>query len=186
MADSYKDTEEYGTTGPEPASLLFDEGEASPYKVEENKTVHAEIVRLHFMGYKPQDIAATLKLHQNSVKSVLASQESKVRLLELGSMNDCVAVDIREEINLAAAEAIKCLRETINGTMQGVSPKLKAEVSMDILDRAGHSKVSKIEGKYTHGMIGELDLAEVKLRANRISKEMGTLVMEDAIPVEVS
>lgn len=129
---------------------------------------HREIIRLKHKGLDTTDIAAILNLSDRSVKYCLATDMAKKELEDLAILSDSEAIDVNREIQVAAQEAVLYAKEVVNGTVEGISPTIRLKASQDMLDRAGHGKITKVQGRVDHGYAGEIGIKLILERAQEI------------------
>ncbi len=112
---------------------------------------HHEIIRMKVKGSKNADIARALSITEVSVFQILRSTLAKQRIAELEMSADIEAIDIKEEIDKACAEAVLFRRDTMNDPLAKM--ELREKISADFLDRGGFAKVTKIESN-NRGYLG--------------------------------
>lgn len=138
------------------------------YQISKMWDVHHEIVRLASCGAKQVDIAAILNVTPEMVSYTLNSSIVKRQLELLRSARDVESMDVAKRIQEIALVAVEKMAELVE---QEDNKAVQLSASRDILDRAGHGAVKKmqVDGRMMH--FTPEDLAEIKARAKELARE---------------
>lgn len=134
-----------------------------------------EIVRLSFLGMANAEIARELGMSICTVAQTLSSELGKDLLAHLEERADENAVNVRRVIDHTAPLAANLLRRVIEGdeALPNVSTALRVSTAKDMLDRAGHGKVTKVLSVNANISLG---IEEIKARAKEIGLERGVVL----------
>jgi len=134
--------------------------------LKELREEHQEILRRLTIGQAPSDIARELGVTIPHISLVRNSTPGVVKLAELRSQADAETVSVSARIQSLGEAAVSTLEELLLD--ESSSRTLKAKIAMDLLDRAGHGGVQKIQKVET--ILGPEDLERLKenARAARI------------------
>ena len=146
---------------------------------------HHEMARLIFLGYGNKEIAAALNVTPQNVSDCRNSpiMQQKVELLRTN--RDEAAIDVSAALKEDAPENLRLLQQIRDDAE--TTAKLKVHIARDLLDRAGHGKVTKVEGTHVHGHIlrDTSQIEEIKRRAKEArSNKAETAEVTDAEIVE--
>lgn len=141
------------------------------FEIKEMWERHHQICRLAVMGLKGKQIAETLGLSEQTVSNTLNSQIVKRHLHILRDAADLAAVDVAAEIKALAPLAARRLREIMEN--DATETKLQASVSQDMLDRAGHGAIKKVQSENLHAHLTLDEIEEIKRRARQLAQENG-------------
>ena len=140
---------------------------------------HAEITRRILLGQKNTVIAEALGCSTQMVSNVRNSPVIQDRLSLMRGARDASAIDIARDIQEFAPEALRLLKEIVLGKGPGenASAALRAKVSSDFLDRAGHGAVRKEQ--HLHAHLTSEEIEGIKQRALELKREKeGSEVVE--------
>jgi predicted transcriptional regulator len=155
---------------------LPDAPQSAGFELQQLREQHNEILRLKVMGMTQKDIAAQLGVTPMMVNYTLNSELGREKMAHLQDAADLEAIDVSEEIQVAAQKAVKLQHEIISGKHPLATLKLRSDAAKDMLDRAGHSKITKIEGRFSHGYLGEIGVKMIKERAREIGLATGDII----------
>ena len=134
------------------------------YEVKSLWDRHHEILRLVLLGFSNKEVAAELGISAQNVSDVKNSQLAIQQLEVLRTARDSQAVDVARAFVEDAPKSLRLLQDIRDG-VASQDIKLRAKVAQDLLDRAGHGKVTKIAGRVAHGVFTPEDLDRIKRRA---------------------
>ena len=142
---------------------------------------HEDFIRLRHLGLTFSQIAEEVDCPLTTVSSALNSEVAKERLANLAEGADEEVRTISSRIVAALEPAMSVLEEILDGDNPlQVTPALRLKTAQDVLDRGGHGKVVKVEGKHIHGVLGEGGLAAVQARVREmelaVARESGAVV----------
>jgi hypothetical protein len=160
------------------------------YSLQRLNQVHKEILRRHFVGQKAVEIAAELNLSPVTVSYTINNPLAKEMLQDLDAGADASVQDVPARIREIAIDAVEVLNEMVID--KGTPPALRLRAATDVLDRAGHGAVKKVEGRVAHGYFTSDEIsrlvAEAKAAAGKgpIRTEVPcTVVEEEAVMDEM-
>lgn len=123
---------------------------------------HEEIARRIALGQKNVDIAKALGVSEVNVSQVRNSPVVRDKINSLKDRMDDKAVDVGARIQELAPLALKTLEKVLEDEEDTVPLTLKVKTAQDILDRAGHAAIRKIQGNVLHGHFTKDDIEEIK------------------------
>lgn len=127
-----------------------------------------EIARRLAVGQRQCDIARDLGMTPGRMSIICNSPAFKKYLGSLTSIREERAIDINATIKAGATKGAELLVNILTDEKAHIS--LKAKVAMDLLDREGHGKISKVQSEVTHHLTGDR-IAELKrLREERLKE----------------
>lgn len=127
-----------------------------------------EIARRLAVGHRQCDIARDLKMTPGRMSIICNSPAFKKYLSTITAVREERAMDISATIREGAEKGASLLVNILESTEAHIS--LKAKVAMDLLDREGHGKISKVQSEVTHHLTGDR-IAELKrLREERLKE----------------
>lgn len=118
-----------------------------------------EIARRLVAGHRQIDIARDYNMTPGRISIICNSPVFKKYLASLSTIREERAVDIGEKIREGATKGAELLVDILSNDNAHIS--LKAKVAMDLLDREGHGKVTKVQTEVTHHLTGDR-IAELK------------------------
>jgi len=132
------------------------------YSLQRLQSVHMEILRRHFVGQKSCEIAKDLGISEVTVSYTINNPLAQEVLENLQAGADASAADVQGRIKELAVDAVEVLEEMMTPI---APPALRLRAATDVLDRAGHGAVKKVEGRVVHGMFTAEELAAIVARA---------------------
>jgi hypothetical protein len=129
--------------------------------------LHEEIKRRVILGQKNTVIAKAVGCTKETVSNVKNSPIIQDQLAVMRGARDAYTIDIAKEIQEFAPEALKLLKDIVNGKGVGAnaSPALRAKEANNFMDRAGHAVVRNVNVSGTHALLTLDDIDEIKRRA---------------------
>lgn len=129
---------------------------------------HHEIARRVVAGERPKDIAADMAITEPRLSVILNSPLMRERIEYLRDQADGLTIDIRRRLSWLAQQSMDVLEKAIEQKTEdgGLSLLQKVRVGQDVLDRAGHGKVTITRGEHAHLHMTSDDLREMKDRVN--------------------
>ena len=128
---------------------------------------HKEIMRRLVAGDRQVDIAKDMQISQSRM-SIICNSPAFVNQLERlseGANNN--ALDVAGRVQILSDDAMSVLEDILQQPeLTGVTPKLRASVAHDILDRAGHGATKKIAS--IPATLNGDDIEELKMRWAKI------------------
>lgn len=140
------------------------------YQLKEMRELQQEMARRITLGQKNVDIARELDVCPQSVSIARNSAVVEEHIAELESQADAATVSVTSRIKALAERALDVLEETLKD--ETVGKVLKSKIAMDLLDRAGHSGVQKIQK--VSATLSPDDIAALKANA----RSAGILTVE--------
>ena len=137
------------------------------FELKKLRDLNKEIIRLSVTGMKQKEMAKVVGCTEMTVANTLASGVARQQLENMRAMRDVQAVDIGARIHELAAEAIEVMGELL--LSPSTRDNVRKDIAVDLLDRAGHSPVRRLETRSTITQ-GELDAVKQKaLELGRLS-----------------
>jgi len=125
---------------------------------------HRQICRLYCLGGMTEKaIAEVLGLHEQTVHRTLISEPGKKLIEEYTKGLDDEMLEVQRRLQEVSPLALDVLEEVITG--QEAPLQIKVGVAKDLLDRAGHKPVTKVESRSAHVRIDSNFIKEIKERA---------------------
>jgi len=136
-----------------------------------HETSH-EILNLKSQGFNNIQIAATLGVHEATVKSIANSSLGKEKLTIMRGVRDGEAFDIVKEVQERARKCMAVIDEALDDEIQ-IPLKDKAVLAMNTLKLGGFEAPKKLDARFAH--MHALDPATLELIKNR-ARELGLVV----------
>ena len=159
------------------------------YSLQRLNQVHKEILRRHFVGQKAVEIAAELNLSPVTVSYTINNPLAKEMLQDLDAGADASVQDVPARIREIAIDAVEVLNEMVSD--RGTPPALRLRAATDVLDRAGHGAVKKVEGRVAHGYFTSDEISrlvsEAKAAAGKgplVPTEVPCTVVEEEVVMD--
>jgi len=124
--------------------------------------VHREMIRLHILGLTNTDIAKRLHVTKEYVYVVLSSDLAKRHIEKIQNDYDAAITEASEDLRELATEATKHLRAIMYGEID-VDYKHKTTVALQVLDRVGLGKITKIHS--INENLSREEIESIKARA---------------------
>jgi DNA-binding transcriptional MerR regulator len=134
---------------------------------------HHTMKRMTLLGCPIKEIAATCECTERTVINVLNSPIMKRELELMRACLDKKAIDIAEEVQRLAPQAVVVLQEILEDDTAPIH--LRARVAMDNLSRNGISPVMRGSLSINHTLNGE-EIDQIKRRAYEAGMRNGTLI----------
>jgi hypothetical protein len=133
---------------------------------------HHEMARLVYLGFSNIEIAEALGCTPQNVSDCRNSPVFQDKVAFLRGNRDEAAVDVGKALKEDAPKSLALLQRVRDD--ENVDLKLRSLVARDMLDRAGHGKIQKIEGRHLHGHVVQTEdhLNQIKERAREARKNM--------------
>lgn len=133
---------------------------------------HHEIVRRRLLGQKVVDIAAAMGVTREMVSYTLSSPAVKEKLEVMRGAVDAATVDVATQIANLAPRAVAVMEELLESDRF----QWKYAAAKDILDRAGHGPVKKIDARVTTAVLDRETLEELKQRRTDAARAKADIV----------
>lgn len=133
---------------------------------------YREIARLIVMGLSNVDIAARMDCHPTTISIIRHKPYVRQHIMELHGGRDDQSSFITERIRNLASQAVDVM-ETMMMDEDTPAP-VRASLSKDILDRAGHGAVTKSVS--FSGKMSQDDIEEIKRRAREAGATSGVII----------
>lgn len=141
---------------------------------------HHEMARMMLLGWGNDEIALAMGLDKTRVSQVRNSPVMMRHLAMLSTARDSEAVTVGKLLEEDAVKNVRLLQDIRDGEVPGADVKLRSEVARDLLDRAGHGKITKVQGRLEHGHFIEGVLERVKARRTSSLSLEESITFEDA------
>lgn len=115
------------------------------YTVQTLWSRHHEMIRMRLLGASNGEIAEQLNVTPQNVSDVLCSPLAIQQITMLERVRDSQVVDVARAIREDAPKSLRLLQEIRDGA-HGADVVQRSIVARDLLDRAGHGKVTKFAG----------------------------------------
>ena len=131
---------------------------------------HHQMARLLLLGYGNKEVADFLGCTPQNVSDVRNSPVFQEKMAALRDEADGAAVSIGTKLEKGAAKSLHLLEGIRDGELtQDI--KLRAQVAQDLLDRAGHGKIQKVEGRHAIAHLDAEALERIKSLAHSRREE---------------
>ena len=148
--------------------------ERKAWQVSEMWAVHREIARRITLGQKNTVIAEALNCTKEMVSLVRNSPVVMEHSEIMQGAADAETVDVAKRIQDLAPKSLDVLKDILEDKDDRASLALRAKVAESLLDRAGHSKIQKVQSLNTHLTLEQLN--GIKARALEKAREAGITV----------
>lgn len=125
------------------------------------KAVHREIARLAFEQFSPHEIAMTMGLGVERVRTILRDPLCQAAVSRMQDNADEAVVDVRRELARLNKPALEVLEDLLKN--DGVPYNVQLSAAKDVLDRNGHAAVKQMN--HLHVGLTRSELTEIKARA---------------------
>ena len=150
----------------------FNSNPESRPQIKRIQQLHQNIIRLHFLGYKKKDIAATLKVSPVTVSYTLASPIVQRELSTMNAVLDEEAFSIRQRIEELKPLALDNISDIL--TSEDAPWTVKRAAAMDVLGELGGESVPK--SLTINNSLTVNDISEMKKRAVAQARTMNMAV----------
>ena len=127
---------------------------------------HREIIRLIVKGLPRDLIAKRTGYRADTIGRLMNSELIQQEVRALSEAQQADAIDIGEEIQKSAVNAVRFNAELI--TDETASKSLRHGAAKDMLDRAGHGKVLKVETQNSTTYFGKIGIEMLKASARQV------------------
>ncbi len=135
------------------------------YNVKKLHYRHHEIARLLLLGWGNKQIAEALSVTPQHVSDMRKDPLLQRRMTVLTERRDVDAVNVEKRLKEEAPASLDTLLEVRDDVDSGRS--LRARVALELLDRAGHGKMQRVQANILHGAVPPEVMARVKQRMDR-------------------
>lgn len=111
------------------------------------KPRHQEIARRIVLGQTQKEVCDALNISQPRMSVICASPLFKIEVKRLAELRDSGVIDIAQDLKEMSPGALETLERTM---YRSGSERIQVHCAESILDRAGHSKINKVEGNFQH------------------------------------
>lgn len=133
-----------------------------------------EIIRRLVLGQDNKEIAADLGITPQMVSMTRNSTICKERIAVMEAQRDATTIDVARHIAEIAPKAAVMLEEIMDNEDNPLATRVR--IAEGFLDRAGHGKITKVQGSMTHGHFTSEDIARLKEDAKRAARERGIII----------
>lgn len=123
--------------------MLAQEVGTGQYEIQDLNARHHEIIRLLSLGLRNTEIADALRISPVTVSYVRNSELGRKKLDELMGRIDDNVVDLQQRMKVLAPTALDTLEDLMHS--RETSSAVRANIAKDLLDRAGHAAVKRVE-----------------------------------------
>ncbi len=136
--------------------------------------LHHEILRRLLLGDSHKEIASILNCTVATVSNVANSGLGREKISVMTAEADLNSVEIAKQIRETAPRAVEVMRELLDD--EAVSFAVKYRAAADILDRAGHGAVKKIDMRKTLTELSMEDLERLNEAARNRMVQAGLMI----------
>jgi hypothetical protein len=153
------------------------------FSLKKMNQVHKDIIRRIVLGMSNKDIAAELGVSEATVVNTKYSPIVQSQLANMNASLDVETMEVASEITKLAPIAAMLLKEVmLDGN---VKPETRVTAARDILDRAGHAAVKRVQ--VDHKKMDDDKIAAIKEAAVERMRRAGVLadaiIVPDGTPV---
>jgi len=116
------------------------------------KHAHHEVARLMACGTRDVEIHRLTGYSQPHISNLRNSPAFMDLVMYYEGPRDQSAMDIRERLKFVASDALDALHEKVQ--QEDIAIKELTAMTMNLLDRTGHSPVSRSESRHLHAHVG--------------------------------
>ena len=128
---------------------------------------HHQIARLLLLGLPQNKVAEVVGVSPTTITNLKSSPVFQHKMALLRARADDQALDVSAEFLKDAHRSYKLLKSVRDGELSKDVP-LRVRVAQDLLDRAGHSRIQKIEGRHAIAHLDGEAIEQIKRRAQEI------------------
>ncbi|MEG0324075.1 MAG: hypothetical protein RR619_08765 [Raoultibacter sp.] len=122
-----------------------------------------EVIRRHVLGYTKKEIAGVTGLTEMAIANIIKSNFGISQARNLQAAANYNAVEAAKEIRDMVPSALRVVNEILEDSDAPSSVKLRA--AQDLLDRAGHAAVKKVDVRSTSLSLTADQLEAIKAKA---------------------
>jgi predicted transcriptional regulator len=153
------------------------------YGLSHIRPMHREIARRLVLGQRQGDVAAELGISDSRMSIIVNSPLFKREIDRLEKLREEGVQDVQRTLVEVSPLALEVVERTMYG---GKSERLRFDAAESILDRAGHSKINKVDIRGNiNNRVSSMSDSEVKrLIAERISRIREKTLEEERLMAE--
>ena len=144
------------------------------YEPKNLNPLHHEILRRALLGDSHKEIAEALNCTVATVSNAVNSGLGRDKLSIMTAVADMNNMEIAQRIRETAPKALAMIQEILESDTTSYGLKFKAAV--DILDRAGHAPVKKLDVRKSATELSEDELEALKIQAINRAKQAGICI----------
>lgn len=138
---------------------------------------HREILRRRHVGEKCKDIARDLGVSVSTVSHTVAGQLGMEHMERMAVASDLEIIDVRKELDRQVPKAVLLLADVMEGRVptpvlsegqQPVPLGLRMKAGESLLDRAGLSRIQKVQGQHAHIYLDKEAIERIKARGREM------------------
>lgn len=133
------------------------------YEPKQLNPLHHEILRRALLGDSHRDIATALDCTVATVSNAVNSGLGRDKLRTMTAVADINSVELAQQIRETAPKALAVIQEILDSDSANYATKFRA--ATDILDRAGHAAVKKVEVRRSATELSAEELDRLKQEA---------------------
>lgn len=134
------------------------------YEIKKILDEHRGVIRMILLGHNNTEIGEATGYTPQEISYIRNSSVVREQLDYMNEGFDRGAVDIKKRIQEEAPGALDTLIEL----MKVAKDDIRAKVAIDLLDRAGHAPITRMQAEIMH--LTTDDIAEIKNRARSADK----------------
>lgn len=148
--------------------------EPRKYEPRQLNPLHHEILRRLLLGETHRDIATALTCTPATVSNVANSGLGREKLNYMSAAADMNSVEVAQKIRETAPKALAIIQQILEDDDANYALKFKA--ATDILDRAGHGAVKKVDVRKSAVELSADELERLKHQAMQKALEAGITI----------
>lgn len=152
------------------------------YEPKQLNPLHHEILRRLLLGDSHKEIAEVLGCTVATVSNAANSGLGRDKLSVMTAVADMNSVEIAQQIRETAPKALAVIQEILESDTANYATKFRAAV--DILDRAGHAPIKKIDIRRSATELSLDELETLKSQAIERAQQAGICI--DVTPDDVT
>lgn len=128
---------------------------------------HHDIIRMHSLGATNEQIAAHTGVTTATVSNVLRSLPAREVMDGIRADTAMKTIDVVKQIKDMVPRALQVMEEIMDN--EDVSAAVRLRAATDLMDRAGHGAVKKVDMRSTSVSLTQDDLEKIKRRAMELN-----------------
>lgn len=147
------------------------------YEPKQLNPLHHEILRRALLGDSHKDIATALDCTVATVSNAVNSGLGRDKLQTMTAVADINSVELAQQIRETAPKALAIIQEILDSDTANYATKFRA--ATDILDRAGHGAVKKVDIRKSATELSIEELERLKYDAIDRMRKTGMCIDAD-------
>ena len=144
---------------------------------------HHQMARMLLIGCTEEQVATAVGCSVSHISNIKRSPIFQQKMAYLRSRSDDRAIDVAASLGARAYKSLELLEQVRDGELTE-DIRLRTHVAQDLLDRAGHGKITKSENRLSISHIDAEALDHIKARSYELRERLSNLPVTDAVLVE--